>query len=101
MIVFMVFATGAAISLSVFYLGLGLAGFAPDFDRRTVDRVGIMAALVLYCGAGPVLLVRALDRAEVGGNLAMIRNVAVLTFLILSWAGALGVVAVESAQLLL
>lgn len=101
MIAFMVFVTGAAVSLSVFYLGIGLAGFSPGFDRRTVDRVGWAAAFMFYCGAGPVLLLRALDGAVVESAAASLRNTLALTGLILLWAGALGVVAVESAYALL
>ena len=47
MIAFMVFVTGAAVSLAVFFLGRGFAGFTPEFDRETVDRVGLIGAFAL------------------------------------------------------
>lgn len=101
MIVFMVFVTGAAVSLAIFHLGRGLTGFTPEFDRRTVERIGRGAAFALYCGAGPVLLVRALQDAHAGTTFSKLRNITALTFLISVWTGALGVVAVESMRPLL
>ena len=101
MIAFMVFVTGAAISLAVYYLGLGLTGFMPGFDRQTVERVGLPGAFALYFGAGPVLLFRAMEHAPVDSTATTMRNILALTFLILLWTGALGVVAVESARSLL
>ena len=98
MIAFMVFVTGAAISLAVFFLGRGLAGFTPDFDRETLDRVGLLGGFALYCGAGPVLLVRSIDRAMAERPAVILRNAALLTFTLLLWTGALGVVAVESTR---
>jgi len=101
MIAFMVFVTGAAISLAVFFLGRGLAGFTPDFDRETLDRVGLVGAFALYCGAGPILLARSIDRGMAEGPVVMVRNTVLLTFLFLLWTGALGVAAVESTRTLL
>ena len=101
MIAFMVFVTGMAVSLAVFFLAQGLAGFTPQFDRETLDRVGLVGAFVLYCGAGPVLLVRSIDRATGERPVVMLRNTALLTFALLLWTGALGVVAVESTRTLL
>lgn len=101
MIAFMIFVAGAAVSLSVFFLGRGMTGFSPHFDRRTLDRVGIAAAFGIYCGAGPVLLVRALDQVEAENRMTMLRNTLAFTLLILLWTGALGIVAVESARALL
>lgn len=101
MIAFMVFVTGAAVSLAVFFLGRGLAGFTPEFDRETLERVGLLGGIALYCGAGPVLLVRALEQAAAERPSVMLRNTAFLTLLFLLWTGALGVVAVESTRTLL
>lgn len=101
MIAFMVFVTGAAISLAVFFLGRGLAGFTPEFDRETLDRVGLVGAFALYCGAGPILLARSIDRGMAERPAVMVRNTLLLTFLLLLWTGALGVVAVESTRTLL
>ena len=101
MIAFMVFVTGASISLAVFFLGRGLAGFTPEFDRETLDRVGLVGAFALFCGAGPVLLARSIDRGMVDRPVAMLRNTLALTFLFLLWTGALGIVAVESTRALL
>ena len=101
MIAFMIFVAGAAVSLSVFFLGRGLAGFSPDFNRHTLDRIGLAAGFGIYCGAGPVLLVRALDHADAESSVTKLRNTLVFTLLILLWTGALGIVAVESARALL
>lgn len=101
MIAFMVFVTGAAVSLAVFFLGRGFAGFTPDFDRETVDRVGLVGAFTLYCGAGPVLLARSIERGLAERTGAMMFNTVLLTFLLLIWTSALGIVAVESTRTLL
>ena len=101
MIAFMVFVTDAAVSLAVFFFGRGFAGFTPDFDRKTVDRVGLVGAFTLFCGAGPVLLARSIERGLAERNSAMLFNTVLLTFLLLVWTSALGVVAVESTRTLL
>jgi len=101
MIAFMVFVTGTAVSLAVFFLGRGLAGFTPDFDRQTLERVGLVGGFALFCGAGPILLARTIDRGLAERPSAMLFNTVLLTFLFLLWTGALGVVAVESTRTLL
>ena len=101
MIAFMVFVTGAAVSLAVFFLGRGLAGFTPEFDRKTLDKVGLVGAFALFCGAGPILVARSIDRGLAERPAAVLLNTVLLTFLFLLWAGALGVVAVESTRTLL
>lgn len=98
MIAFMVFVTGAAISLAVFFLGRGLAGFTPEFDRETLERVGLVGSFALFCGAGPILLARAIDRGLAERPAAMLLNTVLLTFLFLLWTASLGVVAVESTR---
>ena len=101
MVAFMVFVTGAAVSLAFFYLARGFGGFTPEFDRDTLARIGMAASFAVFCGAGPVLLVRALGEAERQSTIQTMLNVTFLTCLILLWTGALGVVAVESARVFL
>ncbi|WP_223479288.1 hypothetical protein [Oricola indica] len=101
MVAFMVFVTGAAVSLAFFYLARGFGGFTPGFDRDTLARNGMATSFAVFCGAGPVLLVRALGSAERPSTLHTTLNVTFLTCLILLWTGALGVVAVESARVFL
>ncbi|MAZ15469.1 MAG: hypothetical protein CL535_03940 [Ahrensia sp.] len=101
MIAFMVFVTGAAVSLAVFFLGRGFAGFTPEFDRETVDRVGLIGAFALFCGSGPVLLARSIDQGLAERHAAVLFNTVLQTLLLLLWTGVLGIVAVESTRMLL
>lgn len=101
MIELMIFATGAAVAMACFHLIRAVTGFTPAFDRETLHEVGILGAFAVYCGAGPVLLVRALDHAEPHTMAAMLRNTLVFTFLILAWTGAIGILALESARAIL
>jgi hypothetical protein len=101
MVAFMIFVTGAAVAMALFYLIRGLIGFSPDFTRETLDEIGMLAAFVVYCCTGPVLLVRALDKAEPGSIALSLRNTFAFTFLILAWTGSLGILALESARALL
>ncbi len=101
MFVLLVFAIGVAVSLAVFFLGRGLAGFTPTFDRQTLNRVGVPGAFALFCGAGPVLLARAIEPASARTPALMLFNTFLATLLIFAWTGAIGIVAVESARLLL
>ena len=101
MVAFMVFATGAAVAMALFHLVRAVIGFTPGFNRETLDEIGMAAAFAVFCGAGPVLLVRALETAEPVNVAQSLRNTLVFTFLILVWTGALGVLAVESARAVL
>lgn len=100
MIVFMVLVTGAAVSLAAFNLGRALVGFTPEFDCSTVEKTGLCGAFALYCGAGPVLLLRALEPSAGGTTSIRSRNF-FLSVLMIVWTGALGIVAVESLATLL
>ena len=101
MVAFMVFVMGAAVAMAIFHLSRALIGFTPDFDRETLDEIGMAAAFAVYCGAGPVLLVRALGRIEPASMATSLRNTAAFSCLILLWTGSLGVVTVESTRALL
>ena len=101
MVAFMVFATGAAVAMALFHLVRAVIGFTPAFDRETLDEIGMPAAFAVFCGAGPVLLARAFERAEPDSMAQSLRNTLVFTFLIMVWTGALGILAVESARAVL
>ena len=101
MIALMIFATGAAIAMACFHLVRAVTGFTPAFDRATLDEIGFAGAFAVYCGAGPVLLFRALEQTDPRNAVLLLRNAAVFTLLIVAWTGALGVVALESARLVL
>lgn len=101
MVAFMIFVTGSAVAMAFFHLVRGMIGFTPDFDRETLDEIGLFAAFLVFCGAGPVLLVRALEKAEPVSVALSLRNTFAFTFLITVWTGSLGVLALESARALL
>lgn len=101
MVAFMVFVTGSALAIALFHLVRGVIGFTPDFDRETLDEIGMLAAFLVFCCTGPVLLVRALDRAKPGSVALSLRNTFAFTFLILVWTGSLGILALESTRGLL
>ncbi|GAB4357063.1 MAG: hypothetical protein Kow0026_17180 [Oricola sp.] len=101
MVTLAVFVTGSAVALAFFHLVRGVIGFTPDFDRETLDRIGIPAAFLVFCCTGPVLLVRALEKARPGTIALSMRNTFAFTFLLLAWAGSLGIIALESARALL
>lgn len=101
MVAFMIFVTGFAVAMAFFHLVRAAIGFTPGFDRETLDEIGIPAAFVIFCCAGPVLLVRANDKAEPGNIALSLRNTFAFTFLILAWTASLGVIALESARALL
>ncbi|TCD14579.1 hypothetical protein [Oricola cellulosilytica] len=97
----MVILTGAAVALSSWFLASEIAGLALDFDRRTVEALGVTGAFLAYCCAGPVLVVRVFDRAvreKSGIGPAMAAGTAVILSV---WTVALGIVAVESGSALL
>lgn len=101
MAVLMIFVTGFALAMALFHLVRGIIGFVPQFDRETLDRIGIPVAFLVFCGTGPVLLVRVLDQAEPGSKALSLLNSVAFVFLILAWTGSLGILALESARALL
>lgn len=101
MVTFMIFVTGLAMAMAFFHLVRGIVGFAPDFDRETLDEIGLIGSFVVFCCTGPVLLLRTLDKAKPGTIALSLRNTFVFTFLILAWTGSLGVIALESVGMLL
>lgn len=101
MVTIMIFVTGFAVAMALFYLVRGLTGFTPDFDRETLDEIGLFAAFLVFCGTGPVLLLRALEKAEPGSIALSLRNTCAFTFLITVWTASLGVLALESVRALL
>lgn len=98
MVALAVFATGVSVAMAFFYLVRGVTGFAPGFDRTTLDRVGIVAALAIFCLTGPAILARSLGRSVPDTMLATLRLTLVFSVLIMGWAVALGVLAMESAR---
>lgn len=98
---FVIVLTGAAVALSSYSLVSAVAGMAVDFDRRTVEALGLAGAFFAYGCAGPVLIVRGFDRA--GQNNARRGPVLAIaaTLILAVWTMALGIVAVESGSALL
>jgi hypothetical protein len=101
MVAFMIFVTGLAVAMAFFHLVRAVIGFTPDFNRKTLDEIGIPAAFLIYCCAGPVLLIRANDESEPGNFALSVRSAFAFTILILIWTASLGVIALESARALL
>lgn len=101
MIALIIMLTGAAVAMAAFHLARAVTSMTPRFDRETLDEFGLLGAFAVYCGAGPVLLAGALDGCEGGTVGALLRKTLVLTLLIVIWTGALGVLALEGARVLL
>lgn len=88
-------------AFSAYFLIRAASGEAPAFDRETLDRLGILGAFVVYCCSGPVLVVREFDRLNQRGDTVPLRNTLFAAFLMMAWAGSLGVVTLEMSRLVL
>lgn len=94
---FMVLVTGAACALCFYHLAVGVFRLAPEFNRGTLEMLGIPSALVVYTLAGPIILVTSWSevRERMNGSGRLLLPLAIV------WAASLGIVAVEGGRALL
>jgi hypothetical protein len=98
MFVLFVFLTGAAVAFAFYYLVKAVTGEAPGFDRETLDRLGFLGAFAVYCGSGPVLVVREFERRNAEVAAVSLRHTLLVSCLTIFWTVSLGIVAVESIR---